>query len=80
MGDPGKLLLLEAFINVLKSQNLIDNVNKTGTYLKAELMKVEKEFPNLLNSTRGRGLFLATTACNNKLRDEIVAKLKQNGE
>ncbi|XP_019866983.1 4-aminobutyrate aminotransferase, mitochondrial [Aethina tumida] len=79
MGEPSKILLLEAFIKVLKQQNLLDNVNKTGQVLKTGLLQLEKEFPNLIHSVRGRGTFLAFHAQNAKLRDDIVARLKNKG-
>lgn len=79
MGDPGKLLLLEEVLNVIKQQNLLDNVRKTGKKLKAGLHALEKEFPNILNSVRGRGIFLACTVPEQSLRNDILDRLKQKG-
>uniref|UniRef100_A0A336M3B2 (S)-3-amino-2-methylpropionate transaminase n=1 Tax=Culicoides sonorensis TaxID=179676 RepID=A0A336M3B2_CULSO len=79
MGDPGKLLLLEAVLNVVKRDNLLDRVNKAGAKLKSGLLAAEKEFPAILNSTRGRGTFLAVNAKDTKTRDEIVNRLRQKG-
>ncbi|CRK92986.1 CLUMA_CG006567, isoform A [Clunio marinus] len=78
-GDPGKVLLLEAVLNVIKRDNLLENVNKAGKVLKSGLFEIENEFPYILNSTRGRGTFLAINAKNSKTRDNIVAGLKQKG-
>lgn len=80
MGDPSKVLLLEASLNVIKQNSLLDNVNAVGVKLKKELLTLENEFPNILNSTRGRGTFLAVNAANPALRDNIVHKLKQKGK
>ncbi|XP_068149172.1 4-aminobutyrate aminotransferase, mitochondrial [Drosophila tropicalis] len=79
MGDPGKILLLEEIINVINAEKLLENVNKAGPVLKSGLLSLEKEFPNILNSTRGRGTFLAVNCANSKVRDSIVTKLKQKG-
>lgn len=79
MGDPGKLLLLEAVLKVIKRDNLLDRVNKVGHKLKAGLMDAQKDFPNILNSTRGRGTFLAINCKDTKTRDNIVHTLRQNG-
>lgn len=79
LGDPGKLFLLEAVLNVIKQQNLLDQVLRTGSKLKLGIASIEKEHPELLNSTRGRGTFLAVNAADTKLRDQIIAKLKLNG-
>lgn len=78
-GDPGKVLLLEAILKVVKRDNLLDNVNKAGAVLKKGLINLEHEFPNILNSTRGRGTFLAINAKDTKTRDSLVGRLKQNG-
>lgn len=79
VGDPGKLFLLEAFLKVVKEQNLLDQVNRSGNRLKSGLLELENEFPNLVNSTRGRGSFLAINAAKSALRDDIVARLKKKG-
>lgn len=79
MGDPGKLLLLESILKVIKQESLLKNVEKTGAKLKAGLLQAQNEFPTLLNSTRGRGTFLAINCASTKLRDDIVAALKQKG-
>jgi 4-aminobutyrate aminotransferase/(S)-3-amino-2-methylpropionate transaminase len=47
--------------------------------LRKGLLDAQNEFPNILNSTRGRGTFLAINAKDGKTRDAIVGKLKQNG-
>lgn len=79
MGDPGKLLLLETVLKVIEQQNLLDVVNKSGKLLKNGLMEFEREFPELLHSARGLGTFLAISAENTTLRDNILGKLKQKG-
>lgn len=79
LGDPGKLLLLEEIVKVIKNDHLLENVQKTGAVLKGGLHAAEKEFPQLLNSVRGRGTFLAVNCASSKLRDDLVARLKQKG-
>jgi len=79
MGDPGKLLLLEAVLNVIKRENLLDRVNRAGTRLMNGLKDAQKEFPQLLNSARGRGTFLAINAASGGLREDLVNRLRQKG-
>lgn len=79
MGDPGKLLLLESILKVIKQESLLKNVEKTGAKLKNGLLQAQKDYPNLLNSTRGRGTFLAINCASTKMRDDVVAALKQKG-
>lgn len=80
MGDPGKLLILERILKVVREQKLLENVQKTGAILYNGLRCLEKEKPELINSIRGRGTFLAFNAANGKLRDEIINKLKLKGK
>ncbi|XP_028041663.1 4-aminobutyrate aminotransferase, mitochondrial [Bombyx mandarina] len=79
MGDPGKLILLERVLKVIKQENLLDLVNKTGKVLKNGLHDLEKEFPGVIHSVRGRGTFLAYNAPTTETRDKINAGLKKNG-
>lgn len=79
MGDPGKLILLEMVLNVIKRDNLLKNVTKVGAKLKAGLIDAQNEFPELLNSTRGRGTFWANNCKDGKLRDDVVGRLKAKG-
>lgn len=78
-GDPGKVLMLESILNVIKRDNLLDNVTKAGAVLKKGLLDIQGEFPSILNSTRGRGTFLAINAKDTETRDLLVGKLKQSG-
>lgn len=39
MGEPSKVLLLEKVIEIIKRNNLIENVNATGQYTKYLLQK-----------------------------------------
>ncbi|KAM3963432.1 4-aminobutyrate aminotransferase [Aphomia sociella] len=79
MGDPGKLILLERVLKVIKQDNLISLVNKSGKVLKDGLHQLEKEFPSLVNSVRGRGTFLSFNSCDTQTRDKINNNLKKNG-
>lgn len=79
MGDPGKLVLLEKILEVIRRDALLDNVNRAGNRLKTGLFAIEKEFSHLLSATRGRGTFLAINCKNTKLRDDVIGRLKQKG-
>lgn len=79
MGDPGKLLILEQILKVIQRDNLLANVDKVGKKLKSGLLDAQAEFPQLLNSTRGRGTFLAINCASSKLRDDLVGRLRANG-
>lgn len=79
MGDPGKILILEGVLNVIKEENLLKNVEESGKVLYSGLLQLEKEFPNLIDSVRGRGTFLAFNASSTKLQGDILSGLKRKG-
>jgi len=79
MGDPGKLVLLEGIVDVIMRENLLNRVQETGNVLKSGLKSLETQYPGMINSTRGRGTFLAFNAKDTALRDKIVHQLKQKG-
>ncbi|CAH2086500.1 unnamed protein product [Euphydryas editha] len=79
MGDPGKLIMLDKVLQVIKNDNLLSVVNESGKVLKEGLHQLEKEFPNLINSVRGRGTFLAYNSPTAEIRDMINTNLKKNG-
>ncbi|XP_050436983.1 4-aminobutyrate aminotransferase, mitochondrial [Adelges cooleyi] len=79
MGDPTKIVLLEAILNVIKRDNLLSVVEKSGDVLMSNLRDLEAEFPAFINSTRGRGTFISFDAADSKLRDDIVNRLKNKG-
>lgn len=80
MGDPGKLILLERVLNVIKQEKLQSLVCETGNILKDGLHTLEKEFPSLVKSVRGRGTFLSFNSCSTEVRDKINNNLKKNGK
>lgn len=79
MGDPGKVVLLERVLKVIRQENLLSLVCETGKVLKEGLHGLEKDFPSLVNSVRGRGTFLSFNSCNTETRDKINTNLKKNG-
>jgi 4-aminobutyrate aminotransferase/(S)-3-amino-2-methylpropionate transaminase len=80
MGDPSKLILLEAIIEVILKENLLDRVTRVGDYTLQELKKLENEFSNTINSSRGKGTFIAFNCATPKLRDETIKKLLKKGK
>lgn len=79
MGDPGKLVLLEAILDVIQRDNLLNKVAKVGDYMLDQLRKMEKENSTLINSSRGRGTFIAFDCASSKLRESVVEKLLARG-
>ncbi|KAJ8979062.1 hypothetical protein NQ317_005743, partial [Molorchus minor] len=79
MGDPAKVLVFEAIIDIIEKHNLMQNARETGNALKCGLQRLEEQHYDLIHSTRGRGLFLAFDAQCAGLRDEYLTRLKKKG-
>lgn len=79
MGDPGKVILLEAVVDVIRRDQLLPLVQRVGDKLYKGLRQLENEFSNHINSTRGIGTFLAFSCATTKLRDDLVRRLRTKG-
>lgn len=79
MGDPTKLILLEAIVDVILKDNLLDRVVRVGDYTLEQLKKLENEFSSSINSSRGRGTFIAFNCATSELRDATIKKLLKKG-
>ena len=79
LGDPVRILYLEAIIETMKRDNLIELNQIVGSYLLDSLKKLVKEYPHLIHSARGLGTFTAFDGVDVKTRDMLITKLKQLG-
>ncbi|KAK7080829.1 hypothetical protein SK128_017100 [Halocaridina rubra] len=79
MGDPAKVIMLEEVIRVIRRDLLLETVQESGDVLMKGLLEFEKKYPQHINSTRGRGTFIAFNGTNTSKRDSIVGRLKLKG-
>nr|XP_034171954.1 4-aminobutyrate aminotransferase, mitochondrial isoform X1 [Osmia lignaria] len=79
MGDPSKIILLEAVLETIRKENLLDRVTVVGDYMLKQLMNLQNEFSSLVDSVRGRGTFIAFNCASPELRDTVVKKLLAKG-
>lgn len=79
LGDPSKLLLLEAVVEEIKQQGLLQQITKTGNIFLSELERLQTEFPSFIENARGKGTFLAIDFKTPELRDRAVKQLHLNG-
>ena len=79
MGDPSKVILLEAVLETMRSENLLDRVTRVGNYTLKQLLRLEAECFGMINSIRGRGTFIAFNCASPELRDTIIKKLLNKG-
>ncbi|XP_074033806.1 4-aminobutyrate aminotransferase, mitochondrial isoform X3 [Leptinotarsa decemlineata] len=76
-GDPSKMLVFETVLDLIEKFNLLDNVKKTGDFMKKRLFELEVEHYDLIHSTRGMGTMLAFNAQCPSLRDDISERLRK---
>lgn len=79
MGDPTKMIALEAVLDVVEKDQLLENVVITGDYLKSGLSQLATDFPALISNVRGQGTYLALDLPTPALRDAFVGELKKLG-
>ncbi|MXZ04333.1 MAG: aminotransferase class III-fold pyridoxal phosphate-dependent enzyme [Rhodothermaceae bacterium] len=56
-GNPVSCMVGMAVLDVIESENLQENAQQTGEFLKASLQELKKSYP-IIGDVRGRGLFL----------------------
>lgn len=79
LGDPGKLVILQGVMEVIRQNDLLKQVNKTGQVLEKGLNDLEAKYGEIINSPRGRGTFRAFNAKTTEIRNKITGKLKEKG-
>ncbi|XP_020282456.1 4-aminobutyrate aminotransferase, mitochondrial [Pseudomyrmex gracilis] len=79
MGDPSKVILLEAVLKIIKKENLLDRVTRVGDYMLKHLMDIQKEHSSVISAVRGRGTFIAFNCTSSEMRDALIKKLLTKG-
>lgn len=79
MGEPAKLLVLDAVLKTVKQENLIENTRKSGDVLLNGLKDISKNHSQLIKNVRGRGTFCAFDMPNAATRDKFVNQMRNAG-
>lgn len=79
MGDPTKMITLQAFLDVVENDQLLKNTEITGDYLRMGLEEMSNRFPSLITNVRGQGTYLAMDLPTEEQRNDLVAMLKSIG-
>ena len=79
LGDPSKLVLLEAVIKEIRNKDLLQNIEETGKVLRNGLEEIQKQFPKYLENARGRGTYCAIDFKTPSLRDKGIKELHLQG-
>lgn len=80
-GNPIACKVAIAGLTVLKDEQLSENSERLGILLLEELKKIQTEYPELVNTVRGKGLFCAMviTERNGKTAWDVCVELMKNG-
>lgn len=69
----------QKYLEIIEEENLVENARMMGDRLLPALQGMEKDFPNLLSNTRGRGLLCAFDLPSPDIRDEFRKVTLQGG-
>ncbi|CAM4843188.1 unnamed protein product, partial [Rotaria magnacalcarata] len=79
MGEPAKLLILDAILETVNQENLIENTRKVGDILLNGLKDLNRQYPHLILNVRGRGTFCAFDMPDALVRDKFLAQMRNAG-
>jgi 4-aminobutyrate aminotransferase/(S)-3-amino-2-methylpropionate transaminase len=79
MGDPGKVLMLEAVLKCVKNDGLVENARVTGEYLREGLHALSRAHAGKLHNVRGVGTITAVDLDSSAARDDAVDALREEG-
>ncbi|CAF1000465.1 unnamed protein product [Adineta steineri] len=79
MGEPAKMLVLDAILKTVKQENLIENTKKTGDVLLTGLKNLNQKYPQLFYNIRGLGTFCAFDMPNASVRDKFLVQMRNAG-
>lgn len=79
MGDPSKIIQLEAYLDTVEKDALLENTCITGDYLLSGLETLQGQYPNVLSRARGAGTYCAIDLPTSQDRDSLISLLRHNG-
>jgi 4-aminobutyrate aminotransferase/(S)-3-amino-2-methylpropionate transaminase len=79
VGDPHKVLMLEAVASEIQKGDLLGLTQRSGDVILNGLKDLQMRFPGIWSAARGIGTFCAVDCPNAEIRDEIVSKMRSEG-
>ena len=76
MGEPAKMLVLDAILRTVKEDNVIENTRKTGDFFLNGLKDLSKKHSRLIVNARGRGTFCAFDMPDASVRDKFITQMR----
>ncbi|XP_033630525.1 4-aminobutyrate aminotransferase, mitochondrial-like [Asterias rubens] len=79
MGDPPKLLMLAAVVDVIKKEGLLDLARESGQHLMDGLQDLQAKYPQHLSRARGMGTHAAIDSIDGDTAAKIVRMARDKG-
>lgn len=78
-GNLVDMVRCQKYLEIIEEEKLLDHAAKMGNYLLEKLLELQKDFPDKLVRTRGKGLMIAFDSPTPDLRDKLRDKMQENG-
>ncbi|KAF6037397.1 hypothetical protein EB796_004311 [Bugula neritina] len=79
MGDPHKMVVLEAVLDVYKRDNLVDNMAAQGEHILGGIKKLQAKYSGQIENARGQGIMVAFDCADPAARDDMISRLANKG-
>ncbi|XP_063961418.1 4-aminobutyrate aminotransferase, mitochondrial-like [Lytechinus pictus] len=79
MGEPTKLIMLEAIVDTIKKDNLLEVVQNSGKIILSGLEELQAKYPQFLSRARGMGTFIAVDLSSPETAADIVTRGRKAG-
>ncbi|KAK7825823.1 hypothetical protein U0070_008579 [Myodes glareolus] len=79
LGDPSKNLLLAEVINIIKREDLLNNVTHAGKTLLTGLLDLQARYPQFISRARGRGTFCSFDTPDESVRNKLILTARNKG-
>ncbi|KAM7332988.1 hypothetical protein ACRRTK_006308 [Alexandromys fortis] len=79
LGDPSKNLLLAEVINIIKREDLLNNVAHAGKTLLTGLLDLQARYPQFIGRVRGRGTFCSFDTPDESVRNKLILTARNKG-
>jgi len=79
VGEPSKLIILDAVIKTIKREALLDQVVRVGENMTSGLNELSTKYPNIFANYRSRGTFGAFDCETPAIRDKLIGGMRKEG-
>ncbi|PIK38213.1 putative 4-aminobutyrate aminotransferase, mitochondrial [Apostichopus japonicus] len=79
MGDPPKVLMMEAVLDVIRREGLLDLTRTSGAHLMAGLEDIQAKYPQHVRNARGPGTFCAIDVVDSGVLAKVASNVRDKG-